>query len=198
MVILINQNSASASEIVAGALQDLDRAVIIGQRSFGKGLVQKPMPLPYGSQLKVTISRYYTPSGRCIQALDYRNRGKDGSAVRYDKGQYSTFETKNGRTVYDGGGINPDVVLGVNNPNKYIEALLKSPLIFDYSNAYYHNNTLEKIEGFRLGRKDFDQFIKMSTDEKYGKIGSSRESIRNLKATLSKEGFGALETYFKI
>jgi len=197
LVILINQNSASASEIVAGALQDLDRAVIIGQRSFGKGLVQKPMPLPYGSQLKVTISRYYTPSGRCIQALDYRNRGKDGSAVRYDKGQYSTFETKNGRTVYDGGGINPDVVLGVNNPNKYIEALLKSPLIFDYSNAYYHNNTLEKIEGFRLGRKDFDQFIKMSTDEKYGKIGSSRESIRNLKATLSKEGFGALETYFE-
>ena len=165
LVILINQNSASASEIVAGALQDLDRAVIIGKRSFGKGLVQKPMPLPYGSQLKVTISRYYTPSGRCIQALDYRNKGDDGMAVRFDEKQYSTFKTKNGRTVYDGGGINPDIIVGVETPNKFIETLLKSPLIFDYSNQYYYNNSVENIEELSLDKKDFEYFKKMSAEK---------------------------------
>ncbi len=197
LVILINQNSASASEIVAGALQDLDRAVIIGKRSFGKGLVQKPMPLPYGSQLKVTISRYYTPSGRCIQALDYRNKGDDGMAVRFDKKQYSTFKTKNGRTVYDGGGINPDIIVGVESPNKFIETLLKSPLIFDYSNQYYYNNSVENIEELRLNKKDFEYFKKMSVEEKYNTIGKTQEDINQLKTTMSKEGFGTMEEQFK-
>ena len=198
LVILINQNSASASEIVAGALQDLDRAVIIGKRSFGKGLVQKPMPLPYGSQLKVTISRYYTPSGRCIQALDYRNKGDDGMAVRFDKKQYSTFKTKNGRTVYDGGGINPDIIVGVESPNKFIETLLKSPLIFDYSNQYYYNNSVENIEELRLNKKDFEYFKKMSVEEKYNTIGKTQEDINQLKTTMSKEGFGTMEERFKV
>ena len=197
LVILINQNSASASEIVAGALQDLDRAVIIGKRSFGKGLVQKPMPLPYGSQLKVTISRYYTPSGRCIQALDYRNKGDDGMAVRFDKKQYSTFKTKNGRTVYDGGGINPDIIVGVESPNKFIETLLKSPLIFDYSNQYYYNNSVENIEELRLNKKDFEYLKKMSVEEKYNTIGKTQEDINQLKTTMSKEGFGTMEEQFK-
>ena len=198
LVILINQNSASASEIVAGALQDLDRAVIIGKRSFGKGLVQKPMPLPYGSQLKVTISRYYTPSGRCIQALDYRNKGDDGMAVRFDKKQYSTFKTKNGRTVYDGGGINPDIIVGVESPNKFIETLLKSPLIFDYSNQYYYNNSVENIEELRLNKKDFEYFKKMSVEEKYNTIGKTQEDINQLKTTMAKEGFGTMEERFKV
>ena len=198
LVILINQNSASASEIVAGALQDLDRAVIIGKRSFGKGLVQKPMPLPYGSQLKVTISRYYTPSGRCIQALDYRNKGDDGMAVRFDKKQYSTFKTKNGRTVYDGGGINPDIIVGVESPNKFIETLLKSPLIFDYSNQYYYNNSVENIEELSLDKKDFEYFKRMSVEEKYNTIGKTQEDINQLKTTMSKEGFGTMEERFKV
>lgn len=198
LVILINQNSASASEIVAGALQDLDRAVIIGKRSFGKGLVQKPMPLPYGSQLKVTISRYYTPSGRCIQALDYRNKGGDGVAVRFDKKQYSTFKTKNGRTVYDGGGVNPDIIVGVENPNKFIETLLKSPLIFDYSNQYYYNNSVENIEELSLDKKDFEYFKRMSVEEKYNTIGKTQEDINQLKTTMSKEGFGTMEERFKV
>ena len=197
LIILINQNSASASEIVAGALQDLDRAVIMGKRSFGKGLVQKPMPLPYGSQLKVTISRYYTPSGRCIQALDYRNREEDGSAIRYDEKQYTEFKTKNGRTVYDGGGISPDVVIGTENPNKFIETLLKSPLVFDYCNQYYHNNTVENLEQFQLDKKGFDLFKKMSTKEKYRTIGKGQEEIDQLKKTFSEEGFGAMEAGFK-
>ena len=197
LVILINQNSASASEIVVGALQDLDRAVIIGKRSFGKGLVQKPMPLPYGSQLKVTISRYYTPSGRCIQALDYRNKGDDGMAVRFGEKQYSTFKTKNGRTVYDGGGINPDIIVGVETPNKFIETLLKSPLIFDYSNQYYYNNSVENIEELSLDKKDFEYFKRMSVEEKYNTIGKTQEDINQLKTTMSKEGFGTMEEHFK-
>ncbi len=167
LVILINQKSASASEIVAGALQDLDRAVIVGKRSFGKGLVQKPTKLPYGSQLKVTISRYYTPSGRCIQALNYRNRKEDGSAIRVKENEYKAFKTKNRRTVYDGGGINPDIVIGSEFSNKYIESVLNSSMVFDYSNHYYHNNTLDSFEEFHLSTKDFEEFKELSLEEKY-------------------------------
>ncbi|MGB2300258.1 MAG: S41 family peptidase [Flavobacteriaceae bacterium] len=197
LVILINQNSASASEIVAGALQDLDRAVVMGKRSYGKGLVQRPKPLPYGSQLKVTISRYYTPSGRCIQALDYRNRKKNGAAIRYEENQYTAFKTKNGRTVYDGGGINPDVIIGNEETNKFIETLLKSSLVFDFSNQYYHNNTVVDLESFQLNKKDFERFKNMSLDEKYGTIGETQENLNQLKREFKEGGFGAIESNFE-
>ena len=197
LVILINQNSASASEIVAGALQDLDRAVVMGKRSYGKGLVQRPKPLPYGSQLKVTISRYYTPSGRCIQALDYRNRKKNGAAIRYKENQYTAFKTKNGRTVYDGGGINPDVIIGNEETNKFIETLLKSSLVFDFSNQYYHNNTVVDLESFQLNKKDLERFKNMSLDEKYGTIGETQENLNQLKREFKEDGFGAIESNFE-
>ena len=160
LVILINEKSASASEIVAGTLQDLDRAVILGKRSFGKGLVQRPKPMPYGGQLKVTISRYYTPSGRCIQALDYRNRGRNGEASEYLKIDYKAFKTLNGRTVFDGGGVSPDVLGKNKERSKFIEGLIKSTVVFDYVNDYYHNNSLEDIKEFKLSKNDFNQFKK--------------------------------------
>jgi carboxyl-terminal processing protease len=138
LIVLVNGRSASASEIVSGGLQDLDRAVVIGARSFGKGLVQRPKKLTYGTQLKVTISRYYTPSGRCIQALDYWNRDENGDPVRVDSKEYNSFQTKGGRTVYDGGGIMPDIELesGIIPPPS--TALLKDQAIYDYATTYYY------------------------------------------------------------
>ena len=162
LVVLINEKSASASEIVAGALQDLDRAVVVGKRSFGKGLVQRPKPIPYGGQLKVTISRYYTPSGRCIQALDYKNRGKDGLARKYQEGDFKAFLTQNGRTVFDGGGVTPDVAEKNKESSKFIEGLINSAVVFDFANDYYHNNSLQDLKGFELSKKGFDDFKKRS------------------------------------
>ena len=140
LVIIVDGKSASASEIVSGALQDLDRAVIVGSRSFGKGLVQRPVDLTYGTQIKITISRYYTPSGRCIQALDYSHKDKDGKAIRTASENYNAFKTKKGRTVYDGGGILPDVVMDETKTSTITEALLKNDGIFNFVTDYYYKN----------------------------------------------------------
>ena len=135
LVVLVNGRSASASEIVSGSLQDLDRAVVLGARSFGKGLVQRPLKLTYGTQLKVTISRYYTPSGRCIQSLDYWNRDDEGNAVRNT--EFNEFKTKNGRLVEDGGGVMPDVEIASSKSNALIDALVGNNVVFDYATQFY-------------------------------------------------------------
>lgn len=154
LAIIVDGKSASASEIVAGALQDLDRAVIIGTRSFGKGLVQRPLELTYGTQLKVTISRYYTPSGRCIQALDYSKKDANGKAIKTEAKDYTAFKTRAGRTVYDGGGIQPDVELQQSKKSAVLEALSKNDVVFDFATQWVYKNPSFK----EVNDTDFNQF----------------------------------------
>ena len=158
LVVLVDGRSASASEIVAGAIQDLDRGVIVGAQSFGKGLVQRPRELAYGTQLKITISRYYTPSGRCIQALDYRRRNEEGKALRTRVEDYNEFKTRNGRKVYDGGGILPDIKLETSQFSDITQSLLYQDAIFNYATEYYYSHDISKPDNFRFTDEDFNEF----------------------------------------
>ena len=158
LVVLIDGGSASASEIVSGSLQDLDRAVVVGTRSFGKGLVQRPKSLTYGTQLKVTISRYYTPSGRCIQALDYWNRDEDGKAVRTVQENFNEFKTKNGRSVFDGGGIQPDIEIEDAKLSTITKAINEGDFIFNFATDFYYNNDVADMLSFKLSDNDFKDF----------------------------------------
>ena len=187
LVIIVNNRSASASEIVSGALQDLDRAVVLGSRSFGKGLVQRPVDLTYGTQLKVTISRYYTPSGRCIQALDYSKKDLNGKAIKTEEKNYNAFKTRKGRTVYDGGGIQPDVELEESKSSPITNALLRNDGIFNYVTSYYYKNP-------NLGNKipvisdadylDFKQFLKV---QKFSFDTETELALKNTLAVAKKE-----------
>lgn len=160
LVVLINGKSASASEIVAGAIQDLDRGVVIGARSFGKGLVQRPQNLNYGTQLKVTISRYYTPSGRCIQSVNYGEYDENGDPIRLDPTHSNAFKTRKGRTVYDGGGISPDIELNSAIQSPITLTLIRDNIIFDFATKYYYNNDIKKLDNFKLNDSDFNEFLK--------------------------------------
>jgi carboxyl-terminal processing protease len=181
LVVLVDGKSASASEIVSGALQDLDRAVIVGSRSFGKGLVQRPLDLVYGTQVKVTISRYYTPSGRGIQALDYTHKDADGKAIRIDKANYNAFKTRAGRTVYDGGGILPDVELEESKQSAIADALVRKDGIFNYATNYYYKNPNLGAKTPAISDADFEAFKAYLKKEKFE---FDTETEQALKATL--------------
>jgi carboxyl-terminal processing protease len=183
LVVIVDGKSASASEIVSGALQDLDRAVVLGSRSFGKGLVQRPFDMTYGTQVKVTISRYFTPSGRCIQALDYWHKDKDGKAVRTDATKYNAFKTKKGRIVYDGGGILPDVEMEESKTSPIAQALQKNDGIFNYATYYYFKNPNLGDKIPTLTDADFADFKAFLKREKFS---FDTETEVALKATLEK------------
>nr|WP_297786946.1 S41 family peptidase [uncultured Allomuricauda sp.] len=165
LVVLIDGKSASASEIVSGGLQDLDRAVIVGARSFGKGLVQRPLKLTYGTQLKVTISRYYTPSGRCIQSLDYWNRDAQGNAVRNTN--FKEFTTRNGRKVWDGGGVMPDITIESLKTNSLVDALEANNIVFDFATEYFYNHSFDSVENFSFSNEDYVAFKDYAEEQNF-------------------------------
>ncbi|RYJ37971.1 Carboxy-terminal processing protease [Flavobacterium anhuiense] len=187
LAILVNGRSASASEIVSGALQDLDRAVILGSRSFGKGLVQRSVDLTYGTQLKVTISRYYTPSGRCIQALDYSHKDKNGVAQKTDAKNYNAFKTRKGRTVYDGGGVLPDIELEEAKTSAIATALIKNDGVFDYATTYYYKNPNLGDKIPTLTDADYTAFKQYLKTNKITFDTDTEVALKNTLAAAKKE-----------
>jgi carboxyl-terminal processing protease len=190
LVVLTNRSSASASEIVSGSLQDLDRAVVIGTRTFGKGLVQNTRPLSYGTQLKVTTAKYYTPSGRCIQALDYSHRNEDGSVGVVPDSLKKEFKTKSGRKVYDGGGVEPDIKVTQKSYSKIAESLLQKQLIFDYATYYRAKHlSIAAAKEFKLTEDDFSDFKKFLSGKEYDYSTQTEKALEEFKKKAEDEKY---------
>ena len=190
LVVLIDQSSASASEIVSGSLQDLDRAVIVGKRSFGKGLVQQTRKLSYNSQLKLTVAKYYIPSGRCIQALDYSNRNEDGSVGKIADSLSTEFRTKNNRKVYDGGGITPDLVTESETSSKILLSLFRERLFFDYATEFrLKNENILSAKDFKITDEKFLDFKNFLSDKEYEYETDTEKAYKKLKKVAKDENY---------
>jgi len=190
LVVLIDQSSASASEIVSGSLQDLDRAVIVGKRSFGKGLVQQTRKLSYNSQLKLTVAKYYIPSGRRIQALDYSNRNEDGSVGKIADSLSTEFRTKNNRKVYDGGGITPDLVIESETSSKILLSLFRERLFFDYATEFrLKNENILSAKDFKITDEMFLDFKNFLSDKEYEYETDTEKAYKKLKKVAKDENY---------
>lgn len=200
VAVLVNSSSASASEIVSGSLQDLDRSIIIGQRTFGKGLVQTTRPLSYGAQLKVTTAKYYIPSGRCIQALDYSHRNDDGSVGKIPDSLITQFKTKAGRTVYDGGGVMPDFVTDIRQLSPISQSLLLKYLLFDYATMYRNTHpSIAPAKEFHLSDAEYAEFVKWISAKDYDYETKSEKILDDFKTTAEKEKyFSAAAAEFEV
>ncbi|WMX13666.1 MULTISPECIES: S41 family peptidase [unclassified Aureispira] len=185
LIVLMNGSSASASEIVAGALQDLDRAVLVGRNSFGKGLVQNTKDIGYSSKVKLTTAKYYIPSGRCVQALNY----KDGVSVKVADSLRQEFVTKSGRKVYDGKGLEPDFLVKEPEKSVLLSALIKENLIFDYANKYRdEHDSIIAAKEFSLSEEAFNDFVLYATDKWLKYQTNTEKALDKLKAQAQKEG----------
>jgi len=190
LIVLVNGASASASEIVAGAIQDHDRGVIIGQNTFGKGLVQNVLPISYNSQAKITVAKYYIPSGRCIQEIDYSHKDENGDAGQIPDSLIAAFETKNGRPVYDGHGIKPDIELSNSIISNVSIALLNKFLFFSFATMFQdeHEN-IAGADDFEITDEIYDEFIAFIEEEGYDYTTKCEKTLANLKKTAEKEDY---------
>lgn len=190
LVVLTNSMSASASEIVSGVIQDYDRGLIIGTKSYGKGLVQTTRDLDYNAKLKLTTAKYYIPSGRCIQALDYSHRNPDGSVGKIPDSLKSAFKTSTGRTVYDGGGIDPDVSVAAETYKNITIALLRKDLIFQYATKYkYEHPTIADARNFSLTDAEYDDFVQWLSDKQYDYTTETEDKLQDFVATARDENY---------
>ena len=192
LAILVNSGTASASEIVSGVVQDLDRGVIVGCRTYGKGLVQTTRDLSYNTKLKLTTAKYYIPSGRCIQALDYSHRNADGSVGKIADSLISEFKTRAGRTVYDGGGVLPDINFEPEIMSRIAVSLYTKNLIFDYATLYnQQHQSIGKPEDFRIDDATYDDFVNFLADKNYDYSLESEKLINELEAVVKREKYEA-------
>lgn len=190
VVVLTNNHSASAAEIVSGVIQDYDRGVLIGQRSYGKGLVQTTRPLSFGTRMKITTAKYYIPSGRCIQAIDYSHRNADGSVGKIADSLRTAFKTRAGRTVYDGGGVTPDIQTEAQTPTPIALSLTNKGLIFDYAVKYKHDHpTIKPAREFKLTDAEYQEFVKWAGDKEYDYTTQVEKDLGVLEASAKKEKY---------
>lgn len=190
IVVLTNGRSASASEIVSGVIQDYDRGILIGQRTFGKGLVQATRRLSYNSQLKVTTAKYYIPSGRCIQALDYSNRKEDGTVEKIADSLKTAFKTKNGRVVYDGAGVKPDIELEVIKKSPISNSLIRKNLIFQYANEYHHKHpSITSAQEFKMSEAEYQEFLTWVKGKNYDYTTQVEKTLEELEEKSKEEKY---------
>lgn len=199
LAVLVDRGSASASEIFAGAMQDLDRGVVVGKKTFGKGLVQNIIPLSYNSRMKVTVAKYYIPSGRCIQAIDYANRNEDGSIGKVPDSLITEFQTRNGRLVHDGGGILPDINTDDEKFNIITQSLATKFIIFEYCTKFRHEHpTIATADKFEITDEIYNDFVAFVEEKDFDYTTATEKKLEELKKIAERElYFDAIETDFE-